>query len=434
MTASERRLERSGEGRRGEREKGRLIQERDRLGLAIVGVNRVVRERSLREVLFPGRDDATFGNRVWELARELQPVGAYWRVHRRVNEDGTAERYLSLTDVGYRQAEVLLGARWFPRSPTEELRPSHVLHDLDLGDLSLALLPRRTEEYQPRARGKPTGPPIRIQVATLPRRWRWYHASVFRRLTVIRARDGERPVVALAFEPDAILETDAFNCTRYFIEYDRGTEPVAGAKERRTIADKLRRIREYFWVPQGLERPGAHWTQRRSYHLDAFAGAELRRPKCLFVTRSPKRAENMRRLAVQVLGDVLPESRLPEFLEVLTIEDARAQLRRVTENAELCSGPPAEMPWVAELRQLAAAEAARARTVPRPTTTGEPARPAMVASRGGVAPKPTHDGGAAWRAAEERRRVAEEEYRRRQMELDSRSQGVRSTRTPPSGR
>ncbi|HEY6002354.1 MAG TPA: hypothetical protein VIV57_05715, partial [Anaeromyxobacter sp.] len=74
----------------------------------------------------------------------------------------------------------------------------------------------------------------------------------------------EKPGLALAYDPDAVLETDTYNCTLYFIEWDRGTEPVAGAKETRTILDKLRRAHDCFWEPRGLDLPGRHWSQRRS--------------------------------------------------------------------------------------------------------------------------------------------------------------------------
>jgi hypothetical protein len=344
-------------------QKGRLLQERDRWGLAWVGMNRVVRERSLREVLFPGRDEATFANRVWELSRELEPVGSYWRVHRRVLDDGGVERYLALTDIGYRQAEFVLAPGWFPRRPVESLKPSHVVHDLELADFALSLVPRRRETYQPKAKGKPVGSPVVIEVPELPQKWRWYHASVFRRLTVLEGKQNElglftkRPTVALAYEPDAVLETDAFNCTRYFIEYDRGTEAIAGSKETRTILDKLRRLRAFFWEPRGGS-PRPHWTQRRSYYLQAFAGDELRRPKCLFITTSPTRADNIWRLALHYFRDLFTEDQLGTFFEVLPLEAARRKLRTVTARAEARPTPP-EMPWTVELREQAtiAAEA-----------------------------------------------------------------------------
>ncbi len=184
MTESKRRKE-EGEGNfEGRSQKGRLIQERDRWGLAWVGMNRVVREKTLGDVLFPGRDGATFGNRVWELARDLKPVGAYWTVYKRTLDDGSLERYLALTEIGYRQAEFVLGQGWFQRKPIEKLKPSHVVHDLELADFALSLLPRRKEQYQPKVKGKSVGPPVAIDVPYLPKRWRWYHASVYRRLTV----------------------------------------------------------------------------------------------------------------------------------------------------------------------------------------------------------------------------------------------------------
>jgi hypothetical protein len=365
MNTGERRKEEGEERAKGRGQKGRLIQERDRWGLAWVGMNRVVREKTLGEVLFPGRDGATFGNRVWELSRDLRPVGAYWTVYKRALDDGGAERYLALTEVGYRQAEEVLGRGWFQRRPVEKLKPSHVVHDLELADFALALLPRRKETYQPKVKGKAVGPPVAIEVPYLPTRWRWYHASVYRRLTVLEGRKDEygrfteKPEVALAYDPDAILETDSYNCTRYFIEWDRGTEPVAGAKETRTILDKLRRAHEYFWEPRGLERAGRHWSQRRSYYLDAFKGDDLRRPKVLIITRSPKRADNIWKLALHFFRDVFDEDQLLDFIEVLTVEQAASKLRKVLAMAE-ARERPAEMPWVAELRELAARAKAEA--------------------------------------------------------------------------
>ncbi len=365
MTNSKRRKEEGEERAKGRGQKGRLIQERDRWGLAWVGMNRVVREKSLGEALFPGRDGATFGNRVWELARDLKPVGAYWTVCRRALDDGGVERYVALTEIGYRQAEEVLGGGWFQRKPVEKLKPSHVVHDLELADFALALLPKRKEQYQPKVKGKAVGPPVAIEVPYLPTRWRWYHASVYRRLTVLGGRKDEygrfteKPEIALAYDPDAILETDTYNCTRYFIEWDRGTEPVAGAKETRTILDKLRRAHEYFWEPRGLDLPGRHWSQRRSYYLDAFKRDELRRPKVLIITRSAKRADNIWKLAVHFFRETFSEDQLVDFLEVLTVEQAGSKLRKVLATAE-ARERPAEMPWVAELRATAAA-AAKAR-------------------------------------------------------------------------
>jgi hypothetical protein len=240
-----------------------------------------------------------------------------------------------------------------------------VVHDLELADFALALLPKRKEQYQPKVKGKAVGPPVSIEVPYLPVRWRWYHASVYRRLTVLEGKKDEygrfteKPEIALAYDPDAILETDTYNCTRYFIEWDRGTEPVAGAKETRTILDKLRRAHEYFWEARGLDLPGRHWAQRRSYYLDAFNGDELRRPKVLIITRSAKRADNIWKLAVHFFRETFNEDQLLDFIEVLTVEQASSKLRKVLATAE-ARERPAEMPWVAELRASAVA-AAKAR-------------------------------------------------------------------------
>jgi hypothetical protein len=395
MTVGKRRKEEGEESSKGRGQKGRLIQERDRWGLAWVGMNRVVREKTLGEVLFPGRDGATFGNRVWELARDLKPVGAYWTVYKRTLDDGGLERYLALTEIGYRQAEEVLGRGWFQRRPVEKLKPSHVVHDLELADFALALLPRRKETYQPKVKGKAVGLPVAVDVPYLPTRWRWYHASVFRRLTVLEGmkdeygRFTEKPEVALAYDPDAILETDTHNCTRYFIEWDRGTEPVGGAKETRTILDKLRRAHEYFWEPRGLDVPGRHWSRRRSYYLDAFKGDELRRPKVLIVTRSAKRAHNIWKLAVHFFRETFNEDQLLDFLEVLTIEQASSKLRKVLAMVE-ARERPAEMPWVAELRATTAA-AAKARA---------------------DAERKAREAAAAHAAAQEKRRLEIEELRR----------------------
>jgi hypothetical protein len=395
MTEGKRRKEEGEERSKGRGQKGRLIQERDRWGLAWVGMNRVVREKTLGEVLFPGRDGATFGNRVWELSRDLRPVGAYWTVHRRALDDGGVERYLAVTEIGYRQAEEVLGRGWFQRRPVEKLKPSHVVHDLELADFALALLPKRKEQYQPKVKGKAVGAPVAIEVPYLPRRWRWYHASVYRRLTVLEGKKDaygrftEKPEIALAYDPDAILETDTYNCTRYFIEWDRGTEPVAGAKETRTILDKLKRAHGYFWEPRGLDLPGRHWSQRRSYYLDAFKGDELRRPKVLIITRSAKRADNIWKLALHFFREAFTEDELVDFLEVLTVEQASSKLRKVVAHVE-AREKPSEMPWVAELRELAA-RAARAKA--------EAERKAKEAA-------------AAKAAAKEKRRLEIEELRR----------------------
>lgn len=330
------------------------------MALALVGMNRVVREDALRELVFPGRDESTVANRVGELARDLKPVGPYWKIHRRVLDDGSAERYLALTDVGYRQAEQVLGDGWFERQPTEPLKPSHIHHDLDLADFAVALLPRRTEEYRPKVRGRTVGTPVPVEVPVLPTRWRWKHASVHQRLTVFKGEKNDagrwlaKPTITLAFEPDAILETDTFNCTRYFVEWDRGTEPLAG-RESRTILDKVARIRRYFWGARGLVGP--HWAEQRSFYLKAFAGDRLRRPKVLLITTSALRAANIRQLSGSVFREELPtEAALADFIEVLTVDEASRKLRRVLAHVET-SPPPREWPWVLELRGRDAAEA-----------------------------------------------------------------------------
>jgi hypothetical protein len=78
----------------------------------------------------------------------------YWTAYKRALDDGGVERYLALTEIGYRQAELVLGGGWFQRKPVEKLKPSHVVHDLELADFALALLPRRKEEYQPQLGGE----------------------------------------------------------------------------------------------------------------------------------------------------------------------------------------------------------------------------------------------------------------------------------------
>ena len=69
-------------------------------------------------------------------------------------------------------------------------------------------------------------------------------------------------------------------------------------------------------VHSGLDLPGRHWAHRRSYYLDAFQGAELRRPKVLIITRSAKRAENTWKLAVHCFRETFNEDQLLNFLEV----------------------------------------------------------------------------------------------------------------------
>lgn len=371
MGAEGSRKEAGEEKETGRKAKGRLIQKRDQFAMAVVGMSRVVREATLARVVFPGRDAATFANRVWELARDLEPVGAFWEVHKRTRDDGSVERYLALTAAGYVHASRVLGRRRFDREPTDPLKPSHVLHDLDLADFALSLFPTRAEQYQPLVRGRPSGPPIPIAVPYLGRSWSWLHHSVCKRLVVLEGKkspDGtfaEKPRVALVYEPDAILETSTFNCTRYFIEWDRGTEALAGAKEERTITDKLGRIRGFFWESLGL-KPGTHWTRARSHYLLAFKDREPRRPKVLIITQTPKRADNIRQLATRFFGTFISNGDLASFLEVATVEEARAKLLRVCRAAESAPLQLSELPWERELRvEKEKEEAARAKVARR---------------------------------------------------------------------
>jgi hypothetical protein len=117
---------------------------------------------------------------------------------------------------------------------------------------------------------------------------------------------------------------------------------------------QLRRAHAYFWEARGLDLPGRHWAQRRSYYLDAFQGDELRRPKVLIIARSPKRADNIWRLAMHFFREVFTEDQLVDFMEVVIVDQAVAKLRKVVAHAE-ASERPAEMPWVRELRATAAA-------------------------------------------------------------------------------
>jgi hypothetical protein len=77
MGTGARRKESGAENEPGRKAKGRLIQERDQQAMAWVGMMRVLREGSVADLVFSGRDRATFANRVSALARNLEPVGAY---------------------------------------------------------------------------------------------------------------------------------------------------------------------------------------------------------------------------------------------------------------------------------------------------------------------------------------------------------------------
>jgi len=52
-------------------------------------------------------------------------------------------------------------------------------------------------------------------VPYLPRNWRWYHASVYRRLTVLKGKKDEygrfleKPEVTLAYDPDERVQLHA---------------------------------------------------------------------------------------------------------------------------------------------------------------------------------------------------------------------------------
>lgn len=164
--------------------------------------------------------------------------------------------------------------------------------------------------------------------------------------------------MACAYEPDAILETDTGDCTRYFLEWDRGTEPVAG-REKRTIQDKFERIFAYFWASHGLLDPGQHWSERGSHYLSAFPGAELRVPKVLLITTSAARAKNIARLADAMFDRGGKGARA--LVEILTVSEARSKLLNALEYVEQCI-PLDEMPWVTE-RRFREVAAARARAV-----------------------------------------------------------------------
>jgi ribosomal protein L12E/L44/L45/RPP1/RPP2 len=109
----------------------------------------------------------------------------------------------------------------------------------------------------------------------------------------------------------------------------------------------------------------------------------------LIITRSPKRADNIWKLAVHFFRETFNEDQLLDFIEVLTVEQASSKLRKVLAIAET-RDRPAEMPWVAELRASAAA-AAKARA--------EAERKAREAAAGHA-------------AAQEKRRLEVEELRR----------------------
>jgi hypothetical protein len=347
-----------------------VVQERDKIGLALVAMNRVVRERSLQEVLFPGRDPATSANRTWELARDVYPVGPYWQVQQRMKDDGALERYLHLTEAGYGQARSVHGVPHFARMPTAALKPSHVLHDLDLADFMLGLLPRVEEEYVPKRHGKVVGPVARILVPRLPKNWRWVHHSVYRPIAAYEGRRDsagrpvERPRLLLSYEPDAIIETDTLNETRYFVEWDRGTEPIAGKRERRTIEDKLQRTFSLVWSPWDKDGGARMWHQRDSLYCRIFSGSAMRRPKVVIITRSPVRASNILQAAREYFGRVAPGLDVADFFEVGTVSQIAEKFRSVLARVERAA-PAAERPWEVHARHLAEARAREAKEAAR---------------------------------------------------------------------
>jgi hypothetical protein len=274
-------------------------------------------------------------------------------VHKTTREDGSVERYLALTAAGYLHARRVLGEGCFDREPTGPLAPNRVDHALDLADFGLSLFPTLTEEYQPLLRGRPAGPPVPITVRHLGRNWSWLHSAVSRRLVIPETPEDpsqEKPRGALVYEPDAILETSTYNCTRYFIEWDRGSDALEGAKWERTITENFRRIHAFFWASPELQ-PGTHWTQCGSHYLSAFKDRPPRRPKVLIITRTSARADRILQLANRFFGTSIANGDLGDFLEVATVEVARAKLLRVCRFAETAPTDFSEWPWERKLRR-----------------------------------------------------------------------------------
>ncbi len=87
--------------------------------------------------------------------------------------------------------------------------------------------------------------------------------------------------------------------------------------------------------------------------------------------------------------EVFTEDRLVDFMEVLTVDQALSKFRKVVAHAE-ASARPAEMPWVRELREIAA-RAAKAKA---------------------EAERKAKDMAAAQATAQEKRRLEIEELRR----------------------
>lgn len=338
--------DRDGSGRR-------VIQPRDRLAFALVGMCRVARASTIHALAFAGRDETTWSNRMRHLARADSPIGAFWVISRMTRPDGSLETYLSLTEEGYRQAEVLLGRGWFVRKPTEPLRANHVEHDLDLADFMLALLPREPATYQPKLRGKAYGPPLRVEAPTLPQRWRIQHWSIFKRIAVFdgaRNEAGafvEKPHIKLQYTPDAILETHSLSYTRYLIEWDRGTEPLVTGRDQTSIQDKLERYIRLVWEPWDGDRRRPGWHQRPSWYLRIFPGAELLRPKLVILTSSAQRAANIMELACRMLSGVTKFQSIERVVDVSTVEQARKKFVHGLPHVE-AAAPSDVRPWVAE--------------------------------------------------------------------------------------
>ena len=277
-------------------------------------------------------------------------------------EDGTVERYARLTELGYQQAKLVMKAPAFYREPTGALRPSHVEHDLDLADLMLSLLPRRKATYVATRHGKATGGPVEVLEPSLLRHARWYHHSVFKQLAVYDVerdawgRPVQKPKFVMSYEPDAILETDTFNETRYLIELDRGTEPLSSDRERSTIHGKLERIYKLIWEPWQTDPRYVDWHQRDSHYCRMLSGPALRRPKVVFVVTSALRAQHIQSYIEKVFAKLTPAFDVLDFFEVRTLEGAKQKFREVLHDVEAADRRK-DRPWeVRAARRIARIE------------------------------------------------------------------------------
>lgn len=353
--------------------KRRVLQDRDRQLLAGIGMARVISLDTLHKVYFPGRDWTTFANRMAELARDVHPVGPCIVIDSRTLGDGSLERYARLTDLGYAQAQLVMPKPAFYRTPTAPLRASHVEHDLDLANFMASLLPTTKAQYAPTRQGKPVGTPLEVAEPRLWAKARWYHHSIFMPLSVFEVeRDVFGRAVSKAkhvtsYEPDAILETDTYNETRYLIELDRGTEPIASLRERSSIEGKLHRIFDLIWAPWQKDPRLADWHQRDSHYCRLLPGAKLRRPKVVFVTTSQVRATHIYECIRNVFGALKPTFDIDDAFEVMTRDVALAKFKKVLGWVEAAE-PNRERPWeirakkriVLIEKELAAREAKRA--------------------------------------------------------------------------